>query len=137
MSSKPQIDEGDGAEQPSEVKSDEDGQPPEASRAGEQPPRTKPRKKRARPAARDHEAVVVDEASLERHSRRALAIGSTLLMIGLALLGMGPSDLGTWITLAALVALIYGVHTFGRLGPPGGSDARPTPDGSRDVLTNV
>lgn len=86
--------------------------------------RTRRRKKRSRPAARDAAAVVVDEASLERHPRRVLAIGGALLAIGLALLGtssgepMGLSDPSTWITVVALITLIYGVHTFGRLGPP-------------------
>lgn len=88
----------------------------------------KRRKKRSRPAVRDAGAVVVDEASLERQPRRALAIGGALLAIGLALLGTssgepnGLSDLSTWITVAALVILIYGVHTFGRLGPPESSN---------------
>jgi hypothetical protein len=110
------------------MSSDEREAKPKEAQA-DQPSRTKPRKKRSRPAARDAEAVVVDEVSLERHPRRALAIGAALLAIGLALLGttsgapMGPSDPSTWITVAALVVLIYGVHTFGRLGPPESSDA--------------
>jgi len=49
--------------------------------------------------------------------RRALALGSTLLPAGLALVGIGPSDIGTGVTLAGLIVLIYGVHSFGRLGP--------------------
>lgn len=91
--------------------------------------RGRSRKKRARPAARGAEAVVVDEAALERHPRRALAIGGALLAIGIALLGtssgepMGVANPSTWITVAALVTLIYGVHTFGRLGPPESSNA--------------
>jgi hypothetical protein len=33
------------------------------------------------------------------------------------MVGIGPSDAGMAVTLAALVATIYGIHTFGRLGP--------------------
>jgi hypothetical protein len=36
---------------------------------------------------------------------------------------MGLSDPSTWITVVALITLIYGVHTFGRLGPPESSNA--------------
>ena len=46
--------------------------------------------------------------------------GSTLALFGLALVGIGPSDLGMAITLLGLVTLIVGVHRFGRLGPEGG-----------------
>jgi hypothetical protein len=49
--------------------------------------------------------------------RRALMVGAVFLLLGLALVGMGPSEPGMIVTLAALVMMIYGIHTFGRLGP--------------------
>lgn len=49
--------------------------------------------------------------------RRALTAGGVFLLLGLALVGMGPSDPGMVVTLAALLLMIYGIHTFGRLGP--------------------
>lgn len=52
-----------------------------------------------------------------RAARRALTVGGTLGALGIALVGIGPSDAGMAITLAGLIALIYGIHTFGRLGP--------------------
>lgn len=145
MSSEPRDDVNpDEEEQPSEETGERE-QVSEARREAEPPPRkARRRKKRARPSVRAPEAVVVDEASLERHPRRALAAGGTLLVLGLVLLGttphgvaMGPTDPGTWITLAALVVLIYGVHTFGRLGPPGEEDAPPAPSRSSDASTSA
>ena len=54
-----------------------------------------------------------------RRPRQALLVGATLLAIGLALVGTEASDVGPAVTLAALVILLYGVHSFGRLGPGG------------------
>jgi hypothetical protein len=59
-------------------------------------------------------AVTVAE---ERSARRALGAGVSLAILGLALVGVGPSDAGMAVTLAGLLTLIYGIHTFGRLGP--------------------
>jgi dipeptide/tripeptide permease len=53
-------------------------------------------------------------------ARRALTLGGSLLALGLLLVGVGPSDVGTAITLFALVALAFGIHTYGRLGPDAG-----------------
>lgn len=55
----------------------------------------------------------------DQKPRRALAAGGALLLAGLLLVGIGPSDLGTAVTLAGLLATIFGIHTFGRLGPEG------------------
>ncbi len=60
----------------------------------------------------------VDDAA--RLPRRALAAGGLLLLAGLGLVGIGPSDAGMAVALAGFVAMIYGVHTFGRLGPDDG-----------------
>lgn len=53
----------------------------------------------------------------ERAARRFLGVGVTLAAVGLALVGTGPSEVGMAISLAGLLTLIYGIHTFGRLGP--------------------
>lgn len=53
----------------------------------------------------------------ERAARRALGAGGLLAALGLALVGTGPSEAGTVLCVAGLLVLIYGIHTFGRLGP--------------------
>ncbi len=70
-------------------------------------------------AAEDGEATFVPVVTIaeERSARRALAAGGTLSLVGLMLVGMGPSDAGMVVCLLGLVILIYGIHTFGRLGP--------------------
>jgi 4-hydroxybenzoate polyprenyltransferase len=57
------------------------------------------------------------EASGERGPRRALAVGAASALAGLALVGVGESDFGMVLTIAGAVAMIYAIHTFGRLGP--------------------
>lgn len=52
-----------------------------------------------------------------RQARRALGGGALLLLVGLGTVGIGPSDTGMALALLALALLIYGIHTFGRLGP--------------------
>jgi len=52
--------------------------------------------------------------------RKALGAGGLLLLAGLAMVGIGPSDAGTAVALAGFASLIYGIHTFGRLGPDAG-----------------
>ncbi|WP_437323661.1 hypothetical protein [Sorangium sp. So ce381] len=56
------------------------------------------------------------ERDAEERARRALGGGGLLLVAGLALVGVGPSDAGMALTVLALVVLIYGIHSFGRLG---------------------
>lgn len=53
----------------------------------------------------------------EKAARRALTGGATLAVLGILLVGIGPSDAGTALSLGGLIALIYGIHTYGRLGP--------------------
>lgn len=67
--------------------------------------------------ARDAGADAADEAQTPR---RSLAVGALALLVGLGLVGTGESDLGMAIVLGALLVLIYGVHSFGRLGPDTG-----------------
>src|SRR5262249_27503649 len=49
--------------------------------------------------------------------RRIVAVGAALLMMGLALVGTSASLAGEIVTLAGLLSMIFGIHTFGRLGP--------------------
>jgi hypothetical protein len=58
-----------------------------------------------------------EESVFSSGPRRVIAIGAGLLAIGLAIVAIGPSDEGMVLTLFAILALIYGVHSFGRLGP--------------------
>ena len=60
----------------------------------------------------------------EARARGALGGGGLLLVAGLALVGVGPSDAGMALTLLALALLIYGIHSFGRLGPERDEPAR-------------
>jgi len=85
---------------------------------GNEDPAPKKRKKRRAEAAADVPEATPAVAPTEgARPRKALAAGGTLLPLGLALVGIGPSELGMGITLLSLVVLIYGVHSFGRLGP--------------------
>ena len=53
----------------------------------------------------------------ERTARKALGVGALLLLVGVGLVGVGPSEAGSVVVVVALLAMIYGVHSFGRLGP--------------------
>ncbi|XXX73402.1 hypothetical protein WMF30_37755 [Sorangium sp. So ce134] len=64
------------------------------------------------------------QKATEGRARRALGGGGTLLLAGLALVGVGPSDAGMALTLIALAVLVYGIHSFGRLGPERDEGAR-------------
>jgi hypothetical protein len=65
---------------------------------------------------RDAPAPGVARRAAER-ARRALGSGGVLLLLGLAMVGVGEASTGGVVTLAGLVIVIYGIHTFGRLGP--------------------
>jgi hypothetical protein len=81
------------------------------------PARKSTSKRQGAKAASEPVPGAVPELDPERRPRLALAAGGVLLVLGLALVGGGPSDFGKWVALAALLLLIYGVHSFGRLGP--------------------
>lgn len=49
--------------------------------------------------------------------RSLLAAGLSVALLGIALSAAEHADLGSWLTLAGLVTLIYGLHRFGRTGP--------------------
>ena len=57
----------------------------------------------------------------EPRSRKALKVGAGSALAGIALVGVdlgeGARDLGALLCLVGVFALIYGIHTFGRLGP--------------------
>lgn len=63
--------------------------------------------------------------------RRALFVGSFALLLGLALVGMRPSDpndtglidVGMVVVLLSLFLMIGAIHTYGRLGPDEGEKA--------------
>lgn len=77
-------------------------------------------RERERPRARakvKRERAAASEPPDPATPRRALTVGGAFLLLGLALVGTGPSEIGMVVTLGALLMLIYGVHTFGRLGP--------------------
>lgn len=81
------------------------------------------RKKKRRPpqpaaaTAAPLDPKATDDGEEARIPRRALTVGGALLPVGLALVGIEASDVGMVVTLGALLVLIYGVHSFGRLGP--------------------
>ena len=56
-------------------------------------------------------------SSPEQKARRALGLGAGTLLAGIALVGIEQSDGGMILCLLGLLTLIYGIHTFGRLGP--------------------
>lgn len=70
----------------------------------------------ARPATSPH---------AERRARRALISGSALLLLGLAMVGVDTTDVGAAITLLGLLILIFGIHSYGRLGPDEPEPAEP------------
>jgi hypothetical protein len=65
------------------------------------------------------------EDQVARIPRRFLVAGGALLPVGLGLVGIESSDVGMAVTLIALIVLLYGVHSFGRLGPGGRPDRSP------------
>ena len=69
----------------------------------------KRRPKHARPA----------DAGPERGPRRTLAAGAAAALAGIALVGIDSSDAGVVLCVVGVLAMIYGIHTFGRLGPEG------------------
>ncbi|MEQ9323266.1 MAG: hypothetical protein RIF41_29145 [Polyangiaceae bacterium] len=69
-----------------------------------------------------------EAASLMGH-HRGIALGATLAIVGLGLVGTHPrqlgaqgpaqSDVGAFVVLAGLLVLFYRIHRYGRLGPAG------------------
>jgi hypothetical protein len=61
---------------------------------------------------------------LTESPRRVLLIAGAIVIVGLAVVGVGAGEVGRYITLIGLILMIFGVHTFGRLGPDDTSGAR-------------
>jgi hypothetical protein len=89
--------------------------------------------KRRRPAAEGEAPPTPGPPpSPEVLARRTLAWGAGLLILGLAVVGIrhdddGLNELGVVPALAGLLLLVYGIHTFGRLGP---EDEAPASEGN-------
>lgn len=49
--------------------------------------------------------------------QRMIAGSALFLLLGLALIGIGNQEGGVGITLLSLVGMMFGIHTYGRLGP--------------------
>jgi hypothetical protein len=71
-------------------------------------------------------STLINSESIRASSpRRAIVGASTALLLGLAMVGLRPSDpadtslidVGMVVTLVSLVILIGGIHFYGRLGP--------------------
>jgi hypothetical protein len=53
----------------------------------------------------------------ESQSRSLLVACTITTLVGIALCTGDNQELGSWVTLAGLLGLIFSVHRFGRLGP--------------------
>ncbi len=90
------------------------GDDPETRAAGESPAEAEV------PAA--SEAAVAGSQAVAFEDARVLALRWPLLgaaaaaVLGLALVGTGPSDAGMWVCVAGGVGLIASIHRLGRLG---------------------
>lgn len=81
---------------------------------------TKKRRKRdakKKPRAVEPTAKVLQLDDRLSGSRALLAASALVACIGVALVGIGPSELGATLVLAGLIGLIAGVHFVGRMGP--------------------
>ena len=75
-------------------------------------------------------AAAVIGSGVESGARGALLVwGGGMLIVGLVLVGAGAGVEGAPLALAGLLNTIYGIHTFGRLGP---EDLGPDPDAPGD-----
>lgn len=49
--------------------------------------------------------------------RRVLAVGASLSLAGIALSATGSASIGSWLTVGALLVVLYSLHRLGRAGP--------------------
>jgi hypothetical protein len=68
------------------------------------------------------ESALVDD----RNPRETLAWGAAILVLGIALVGVGVDKAGAAPVLAGLLLTIFGIHTYGRLGPDGDAAGEPS-----------
>jgi hypothetical protein len=55
---------------------------------------------------------------LEQGPRSALLVwGGAFLILGIGMVGVGAAAVGSPLVLAGLLNVVYGIHTYGRLGP--------------------
>jgi len=88
-------------------------------------PKRRPRRKPAAPRAQGEPTTIADLRRKEAivaargaaRARRSLISGSVLLLLGLGMVGIDTTDVGAGVTLLGLLILIFGIHSFGRLGP--------------------
>lgn len=64
----------------------------------------------------------------ESFLRTLLAVALSVTLIGIALCASDHEALGSWITIAGLVLMIYGLHRFGRTGPDDPLELTSEPD---------
>jgi hypothetical protein len=86
-------------------------------RDGARPGRRRQRraKRRVQRAIADPGPTAAAALSTLTHQRRLALAGSTTV-VGLALVGIGESLAGSLVVLAGLVALMFSIHKYGRLG---------------------
>ncbi len=76
-------------------------------------------------------AVSLPIPPAETSPRRSLRWGGGVLVVGLGLVGVGAADEGAVFALLGLLLTIYGIHTYGRLGPE--DDERPEAERRADA----
>ncbi len=64
-------------------------------------------------------ATAVKDKSKHRHLSLSMGIAASLAIAGLAWVGVQKSFLGACLTLAGMIALMWTIHLYGRLGPDG------------------
>lgn len=94
---------------------------PEGAGRLPRPARPKRRRKRAKPSAQP--PAVPASRGLTSAAKHLLAAGA-MLILGVAWVGVGESDIGKYVTLAGLIAMIVAIHRFGRLGPEEAAGSR-------------
>jgi len=81
---------------------------------GKRSARRKGRHRRPRRVARRRAAAAPTTDVLSHHRRLALSACATAF--GLALVGIGESLVGSLVVLGGLIALMFSIHRYGRLG---------------------
>lgn len=87
--------------------------------------RAKARRKKST-SPEDQPSEGLDQPSLREHldgvaiaalpHQRRLALGGSMTIVGLALVGSTGTDIGAIVVIAGLLTLMYAIHRYGRLG---------------------